>query len=139
MRAVSLTRIVPAPRDKVWVALTDSDELARWFWPQRLAPVCTVDLREGGSWRIISDALGIRASGDYLGVEPMKRLDYTWRWNDEDEETHVTVTLDDAAMANNPATTVTVLHLGFRTDEALEEHEVGWNDSLDRLPESLAV
>jgi hypothetical protein len=41
-------------------------------------------------------------------------------------------------MANNHATTVTVLHTGFTTDEALEEHEVGWSDCLDRLPESLA-
>lgn len=138
MRAVSLTRLVPAPRERVWFALTDSDELARWLWPQRLVPVCSVDPRDGGSWRIASDALGIEASGEFLQVQPMKRLDYTWRWNDEDEETHVTVTLDDAAIANDPATTVTVLHTGFITDEAMEEHEVGWNDCLDRLPESLA-
>jgi uncharacterized protein YndB with AHSA1/START domain len=138
MRALTLTRLVPAPKERVWFALTNSDELARWFWPQRLAPVCRVDPRPGGRWRIISDALGIGASGEFLAVDPMNRLDYTWRWNDEDEETHVTVTLGDAATADLPATVLRVVHTGFRTPEAVEEHEAGWNDCLDRLPETLA-
>lgn len=137
MRAVTVTRLVPAPRERVWLALTDGEELARWFWPERLAPVCSVDAREGGSWRIVSDTFGIEASGEFLAVQPQKRLDYTWRWNDEVEETRVTVTLDDASIANEPATTVTVVHTGFTNADAVEEHEVGWGDCLDRLPDSL--
>jgi uncharacterized protein YndB with AHSA1/START domain len=157
MRRVTLTRIVNAPRERVWQAWTDADEMARWFWPQRLAPACRMNPREGGSWRIISDALGIEASGEFTGIEPLKRLDYTWRWNDEDDETHVTVTLEDAVATDDaesrpsdaarpadaprtdaPATSITVVHTGFPTAESAEEHEVGWSDCLDRLPAALA-
>ena len=150
MRRVTLTRIVNAPRERVWQAWTDADELARWFWPQRLAPACRMNPREGGSWRITSDALGIEASGEFTGIEPLKRLDYTWRWNDEDDETHVTVILEDAVATEDAepsdaawppdarATSVTVVHTGFPTAESADEHEVGWSDCLDRLPEALA-
>lgn len=137
MRAIRLTRIVPAPRERVWRAWTDDAELARWFWPKRLEPVCFIDPRAGGSWRVVSDALGIGVSGEFLTIEPLKRMHYSWRWNEEDEETRVTVTFDNGIAQAAPATTVNVIHTGFSTSVAAEEHEIGWSDCLERLPAAL--
>jgi uncharacterized protein YndB with AHSA1/START domain len=136
MRAIRLTRIVPAPRERVWRAWTDDSEMTRWFWPQRLSPVCFVDLREGGRWSVVSDALGMTVSGEFLVIEPLKRLHYSWRWNDELDDTRVTVTFDNG-IAHGLATTVNVIHTGFVSEHSAEEHEIGWSDCLDRLPAAI--
>jgi uncharacterized protein YndB with AHSA1/START domain len=135
MAELRITRILPATRGRLWTAWTSADELARWFWPERFAAECRIDLRPGGAWRIASPALGIAVSGNYLVVQPTDRLEHTWRWDGEGEDTRVTVTF---AAAAESGTFLTVVHAGFPTAEAAADHERGWNDCLDRLPGALA-
>lgn len=55
-----LTRVFAAPRQRVWRAWTDRDELMRWFGPAGFAmPVCRLDLRAGGGLHYcLRDAAG---------------------------------------------------------------------------------
>jgi len=50
VREISITRIFAAPRDLVWRAWTEAEQLAQWFMPHGFTvPACHMDLRPGGS------------------------------------------------------------------------------------------
>jgi uncharacterized protein YndB with AHSA1/START domain len=47
-----MERVVDAPREAVWRAWTDPEQLSQWWLPDRLpARHCSVDLRPGGHMR----------------------------------------------------------------------------------------
>jgi uncharacterized protein YndB with AHSA1/START domain len=79
-----------APRDRVWLALTDVEQLVRWF-PTSSAEL---DLRPGGalrlSWEDMTD------EGVVDEVSAAQRFVFRWRPQGSDRPyTRVTVTLDD--------------------------------------------
>jgi len=46
-----MERILDAPRERVWKAGTDPEQMMRWWGPERFtAPVCKIDLRVGGKY-----------------------------------------------------------------------------------------
>jgi len=46
-----ITRVFDAPRELVWKAWTDPDQVARWWGPKGFtAPACKMDLRVGGEY-----------------------------------------------------------------------------------------
>lgn len=127
-------RLLPAPPDRVWRALIDPAALAAWFWPQAsYGTVAETDPRPGGKYRIEAPKAGIAAAGEYVTVEPPRRLVMTWRWADEPTETLVTIELKEAA----EGTALTLRHERFDTDESRDNHAQGWSDCFDRMPEWL--
>lgn len=136
MTELNLTRILRADRERVWRAWTNGAELASWFWPPSFETEVALDLRVGGSWRIASTVAGMAVSGTFVAVAPHSRLVYTWRWDGEDAETLVTVTFADAA---GGGTALSVRHERFDDVPSASDHEQGWNDCLDRLPEHFAA
>ena len=131
MTELRIRRVLPAPPDRVWRALTDPAALAEWFWPRAsYGTVAETDPRPGGKYRIDAPKAGIAASGEYVTVEPPHRLVMTWRWADEPQETLVTIELEEAP----EGTALTLLHERFDGVEARDGHERGWSDCLDRLP-----
>lgn len=139
MTRLDLTRSVPAPRERVWRAWTDADELATWFWPPSFAAEASMDLRLGGVWHIRSATAGIGVGGEVAAVEAPERLVLTWRWDGDDDETRVTVTFADERDATTGAerTLLRIVHERFRDAQAATDHEQGWNDCLNRLPAAL--
>ena len=90
---LTVRRTLPAPVDRVWRALTEPKALAAWFWPDRFETTVDVDLRAGGRYRIHGKPMAV--SGEYVEVDPMTRLVFTWRWDGETHESLVTMTLPD--------------------------------------------
>ena len=137
---LSLTRTFAAPREKVFLAWTDPEELKKWFGPVGYSTlIAEVDLRPGGRYR-----LGIRKlpNGDifylvgmYREVRPPEKLVYTWFWESEAEQGETLVTVEFRARGNS--TEVIVTHELFLTEKARDDHDKGWNSCLDRLPEAL--
>ncbi len=137
---LNLRRIFKAPRQKVFRAWTDPEELKKWWGPEGYAtPSAEVDLRVGGKYR-----LGMRKlpngeifylSGVYREVRPPERLVYTWRWESEPAmgETLVTVEFREAG----ESTEVVLTHELFPTEKARDDHSRGWNGCLDRLARAL--
>ena len=89
-REILLSRVIPAPRERVFAAFTQPELLQRWLtgpagWT---LAVCEIDLRVGGSyryvWRRASDGLEMGAGGVYRVVESPERFvatelfDQTW-------------------------------------------------------------
>ena len=97
--------LLPARRDEVWSALTDPEELERWF-----ANDVELDLRPGGGadfrW-----SNGESRHATVREVEPGERLTFEW-----DEEGEVEFTLDDAA----DGTRLTVIESSPAWSTALE-------------------
>ena len=80
-RELSLTRLIDAPREKVYRAWTQPDLLMQWFAPKPWSTVrADVDLRVGGgNVLVMADAEGNEYPnpGQYLEVVPNEKLVFT--------------------------------------------------------------
>jgi uncharacterized protein YndB with AHSA1/START domain len=136
-----LERVVPGPPSRVFTALIDPTELAKWWGPKGFtSPAIDLDPRVGGSYRITlqpPEGELFHLSGEFLAVDPPGGLSYTFRWEEptpDDRETTVTLTLREVEGATN-----VILDQGvFATEERLALHTQGWTDSLERLYELVA-
>ena len=80
-RELVLTRLIDAPRDKLFRAWTDPALLKQWFAPlPYTTPVAELDVRPGGSNLIVMrgpDGKDMPNRGVYLEVVPNERLVFT--------------------------------------------------------------
>lgn len=76
-----LTRLIDAPRDKLFRCWTEPNLLKQWFAPKPYTtPVAEVDLRVGGRSNIVMespDGQQIPCPGCYLEVVPGRKLVFT--------------------------------------------------------------
>jgi uncharacterized protein YndB with AHSA1/START domain len=134
-----LRRTFAAPREKVFRAWTDPEELKKWWGPDGFStPGAEIDLRVGGTYRIAmksSHGNTYYLSGKYRAVQPPEKLVFTWRWEAEPElgETLVTVEFLD----RGGSTEVVLTHELFPTQKSRDEHEKGWSGSLERLAKTV--
>jgi uncharacterized protein YndB with AHSA1/START domain len=81
--AVVAEIFIAAPPERVFQAISDPKQIPRWWGQEGLYHVSksTADVRPGGKWR--SDGVGADGStfyveGEYLEVDPPRRLVHTW-------------------------------------------------------------
>jgi uncharacterized protein YndB with AHSA1/START domain len=91
-REFRITRIFNAPRELVFKAWTDPAHMAQWWGPHHFTnPVCNLDVRPGGSWRIVMrapDGVEHPAKGIYQEVVPPQRLVMTIDHSELPEQWH---------------------------------------------------
>jgi uncharacterized protein YndB with AHSA1/START domain len=129
---LELERRMPATTEVAWRALTEPRALASWFWPASFATQVTAEVRVGGSFELRAQGApldGFGVGGTYLVVEPPARLDFSWRWHGEDEETSVEIELSEV----DDGSLLVLRHSGFADEAERDQHIQGWNDCLDRL------
>jgi uncharacterized protein YndB with AHSA1/START domain len=133
---LELTCVLGAPRTRIFTALTEPAELAKWWGPQGFTtPEIALDLRVGGQYRLgmqPPDGDLFHLSGEYLEIDPPRRLVYTFGWEEPDPDDRVTVvtlSLDD--MRDN--TELSLSQREFATEARLELHRSGWTDSFAKL------
>lgn len=141
MPFVKQSRVIRAPRNKVYEAWTQPELVKLWFGPaNRHCPVAILDVREGGAYRIEVNANPdaelppnaprmSAADGVYTEVVPNEKLQFTWKpsWN-PGEESLVTVGFADAP----EGTEVTILHERISSD-GCQGYGQGWAGSLEKL------
>ena len=80
-RELVLTRLIAAPREKVYRAWTESTLLKQWFAPKPYTvPIAELDFRVGGASRIVMrspDGQDIPCPGTYLEIIPDRKLVFT--------------------------------------------------------------
>jgi uncharacterized protein YndB with AHSA1/START domain len=137
-----ITRILDAPRARVFAAWIDQDQAARWWGPRGFTSIsCTMDVRVGGAWRRVMrspDGLEYRASGVYREIVAPERLVFTYAWehNPEQLRQETLVTLN---FAERDGKTELILRQAlFETVTARDAHHGGWSSCLDRFAEYLA-
>jgi uncharacterized protein YndB with AHSA1/START domain len=133
---LALTRVLPAPRPVVYRALTDPDELKRWWGPRGFTiPDLDFEPRVGGDYRIAMqppDGDLFHLYGEFREVEPPVRLAYTFLWDPptpDDRETVVSLSLED----RGEATGVDFTQGRFATEERRALHDGGWTDGFEKL------
>lgn len=136
-----LERSFPVPRAAVYRALTDPEQLGRWWGPSGFtAPSVEFDPQAGGAYRIAMqppDGDLFHLSGEFREVVPPARLAYTFVWDPphpDDRTTIVVLALED----RGEETVVLLVQGGFATQERRALHEAGWTESLERLQRLLA-
>jgi len=134
--AVHLKQTFAAPREKVFRAWTEPEELKKWWGPAgSIVPHVEIDLQVGGSYRV-----GIQfppedvfyLSGTYREVQPPEKLVFTWRWERPDMdsgESLVTVEFHD--LGNS--TVVALTHEKFPNRDIADHHNQGWNNIFENF------
>jgi uncharacterized protein YndB with AHSA1/START domain len=133
---LQMRRVLHAPRSLVFRALTEPEELAKWWGPHGFTtPSAEFDPRVGGSYRIAMqppEGEVFYLTGEFREVDPPARLVYTFRWEDptpDDRETVVTLSLREV----DDNTELDFAQGTFATEERRALHRGGWTDSLDKL------
>ena len=80
-------RTFDAPRELVWKAMTDPQQVPRWWGPKNTTTtVVEMDVRPGGSWRYVShapDREDVAFYGEYLEVDPPSGYKWTFMFDVE--------------------------------------------------------
>jgi uncharacterized protein YndB with AHSA1/START domain len=133
---LTMTRVLTAPRERVFEACTDPEQLERWWGPKGFtASGIESDLRVGGRYRIAMqppEGEVFHLSGEFLEVDPPARLAYTFVWeppDPDDRETVVTLSFGEAG----ESTEVALTQREFATEARLELHRNGWTEAFERL------
>jgi uncharacterized protein YndB with AHSA1/START domain len=130
--SIEITRKVDAPPERVFRALTDADELGRWF-----ASRADSDPRTGGEYvlrfEFEDESRNHTYSGRYEDVTPNERVRYPW--NGRFGET----TVEFVLTPSGAGTELTLVHSGWNeyAAESKAMHEQGWSFFLDNLERHL--
>lgn len=127
-RPIVQERTVAASQEEVFRAWSDPAALADWMRPSEgMAPATVeVDFRVGGRFRIVMH--GERdyvQEGEYLEIDPPRRLVFTWVsafLPDEEAHTRVTVTLEP----DGAGTRIRLVHDQLPEGDAYDGHVEGW-------------
>jgi uncharacterized protein YndB with AHSA1/START domain len=133
---IRVERLLAAPVEDVFDALTDAGRMADWFSPVGRAEV-EADTVVGGRLRVvmIEGDTRLEHEGEFLEVRRPTRLSFTWRSRyTGDRPTVVTVELRD-----EEGKTRLVLHHDGLPPEERVSHAGGWGAILDRLSAAIAT
>ncbi|MBI2738674.1 MAG: SRPBCC family protein [Rhodospirillales bacterium] len=147
-RELVLTRLINAPREKVYRAWTDPELLKQWFAPKPYTtPVVEVDVRPGGSAYFVMrgpDGKDLPNHGVYLEVVPNEKLvstdAYVKAW-EPSEKPFMTLILTFEDEGGKTRYTARVRHWTVADREAHEKmgfHE-GWGLCADQLEALVAT
>jgi uncharacterized protein YndB with AHSA1/START domain len=74
---------IAAPPEVVFPYFTDPAKLVVWK-----AATAELDARPGGQFRMDVTGRGDVARGEYLDIDPPRRITFTWRWDNEQPASH---------------------------------------------------
>ena len=142
LREVTLTRVIDAPRERVFEAWTDARQMAQWWGPKGFTnPVCELDVRPGGAIRIDMRAPNGTVhpmDGEFLEIVAPERLVFTSRAFAADTnktliKAHNTVTFTEEGGKTRLTVVARVVELAPEFESAAAGMEQGWSMSLERL------
>jgi uncharacterized protein YndB with AHSA1/START domain len=156
--ALVIERVFNAPRELVWKAWTDPEQVKKWWGPKDFTtpvPVAEIDFRVGGkslNCMAFPDGREIWSTGVYKEIVPPERFVTTDCFSDKDGnvvhgsvygmpedlpmEMMLTVTFEDVGGGK---TKMTLVHEGLPAGEMLGGANQGWNESFDKLDVLLAA
>lgn len=151
---LTLTRIVDAPPERVWLALTEADSIKQWWGPTGFtAPVVKADVRVGGASLVCMTGPGFPVmcnSWTYIEIIPGQKLVFDQGWVDE-----TGTPIDARTMGLPPDIPAIVPHVvqvlplpdgrtelrwsefGYASEATVEQSKAGLAQVLDKLVASL--
>jgi uncharacterized protein YndB with AHSA1/START domain len=148
-----ITRVFDAPRDVIWKAWTEPEFVKRWWGPKGFTcPVSEIDLRVGGKYLSSMrspEGRDFWSTGVYREIVPLERIVMTDSFADEKGNvvpaTHygmspdfpLEMVIEVKFEEKQGKTTLSLRHIGIPDGQMHELTEAGWNESFDKLAESL--
>ena len=139
---IDITRVLEAPRERVWREWTEPERFADWFGGEAEIPTATVrmDVREGGRWRLTMlagpDRREIRWKGEYREVVAPERLVFTLSDRPDEVYALVTVVLTDLG---DGRTEMRFSQRGGPPPDQWRRAKEGWSSFFDRIQARLAA
>lgn len=133
-RELVVTRTFNAPPRIVFEAWTKAELFMQWWVPKSMGMVlrsCEMDVRVGGTYRLVFEPNGMAFFGTYREVTPPSRLVWT---NDEAGEGGPVTTV---TFVDQGDTTVLTLHELYASKAALDAAGTGAADALSETFEQL--
>ena len=141
-KELSLTRLIKAPREKVYAAWTQPELMKQWFAPLPFTtPIVELDLRVGGASKIVMqdvDGNQYPNHGVYLELVPNEKIvctdAYTSAWVPS-EKPFMTMILTFEDEGGDTRYTARVVHWSEADREAHEQMGFyeGWGKCADQL------
>jgi uncharacterized protein YndB with AHSA1/START domain len=135
--ALEITRVFDAPRELVFAAWLDPEQLVEWSGPKGFTvPFIEGDPVPGGPWRMCMRSAehgDVWSHGVWREVTPPERLVFTTAWETSDgspdHEMLITVTLTDLG----GRTEMHFHQATFTSDGSRDSHNEGWTECFDKL------
>ena len=122
---------IAASPETVWKLLVDPVKALRWW-----GIGAELDARPGGRIRV-HVIPGSIASGEFVEVDPPRRLVYTWGWEEGGAGPELvpagSSTVEIELEPTETGTSLTLIHRGLPNEESAGAHGEGWDNYLPRL------
>ncbi|HEY5226915.1 MAG TPA: SRPBCC family protein [Opitutaceae bacterium] len=122
-------RRLPYPRERVWAALTDPEQVKKWL----MATSVAIDGRPGGSLDTVAGPSQIRATGKILTWDPPRAYEYEWVVEPREELPKGENSFVRWELADVGGETVLTLEHRRLTRATGSGFAAGWHAFLDRL------
>ncbi|MGH9278284.1 MAG: SRPBCC family protein [Acidimicrobiales bacterium] len=140
-REIHVERVFDAPRDRVWEALIDPDQLTQWWGRGNRVDIERYEPERGGHWRFVEhspDGGTHGFEGRFREITPPERIATTFEWDGMPGYVVInTMTLTDLGDGRTRLTATSLFHTTEERDGMLQSGmEEGMNASyaaLDRL------
>ena len=152
---VVVTRRFDAPRERVWRAWSDPNEVMRWWGPQGFtSPTCRMDFREEGTTLVCmrsDQGWELFNTWTYRSIEPPERIEFVQGFSDAEgnrvaptelglppgipEEVRHVVSL---SAIDDGTTELTVKEFGYPDAPTVEISRAGMEQCLDKMEASIA-
>jgi uncharacterized protein YndB with AHSA1/START domain len=143
-RQIKVVREFDAPRERVFEAFTDPDQVAQWWGPHgTTTKIEELDARTGGDYRFVigeSDGSESTFRGAFREVTPPERLSWSFEWGGMPGYVSVDTTeFEDLGDGRTRVTTISTFFFEEERDGMIQAGmESGLNDSYERLDALLA-
>ena len=120
---------IAARPETVWEFFVDPEKATRW-----MGQSASLDPRPGGEYRV-EVIPGNVATGEFVELDPPRRLVWTWGWEPESQSPVASgsTTIEVELVPEGDGTRVLFTHRGLPDADAAQKHAHGWDHYLERL------
>lgn len=141
-REIHIERIFNAPRERVWRAFTEPDQIKQWWGRGNPLVIEKHEFQRGGHWRFVEHAKeGVHGfEGRFRDIAPMDRIERTFEWDGMPGYVIIeSATFEDLGDGRTKLTTRSLFYNGDERDGMLNSGmEGGMNESYEALDRLLA-
>lgn len=135
--AVDITKTFNAPRETVFKAWAEKQELEKWFGPEGFgSEISTFKFSVGGKYTCTMkgpDGSEHTVTGEYTEIVVPEKIVMTWQWEGFPWSSVVTLAFKEVA----DGTELHLVHSELPDENAKTEHNKGWASSLEVLAKVL--